>query len=54
MNPAAITMENGVYLFGGTVQPEDNSNSSEFLAKGSQSWTKGPKVPHSDFDGIFV
>ena len=52
MNPTAITMEDGVYLFGGTVPPEDNPNFSKFLAKGSQTWTKGPKVPHIDFDGI--
>ena len=52
MNPTAITMQDGVYLFGGTVPPEDNSNFSEFLAKKSQTWTKGPKVPYSDYDGV--
>ena len=43
INSSAITMSDGVYVFGGT---EFNYHKeSEFLPNGSSTWQSGPKIP---------
>ena len=50
LHASALTMPNGVYLFGG----HGSQTTSEFLPNGSNTWQPGPDIPDGHYRGCSV